>query len=103
MVLIRVEGSINALYSPHLRSVILEGFAHDIRGVVIDLAQVNYIDSSGLATLVEGIQLASAREKKFLLAGANDNRIRHMMEITRLNELFELHEDVEAARKTIME
>lgn len=100
---INVEGSINALYSPHLRDVIRDAFEREIAGMVVDLEGVNYIDSSGIATLVEAVQLASRGGAKFALAGELDDRIRHMFEITRLTGLFEHYENPAEARRFVLE
>ena len=95
---IKVSGSLSSAYSPQLRETIKEAFKSKIRGVVVDLSGVGYMDSSGLATLVEGVQLAEERKSKFVLAGLIQERVQHLLEITRLNNLFERFETVETAK-----
>lgn len=81
-------GSINSVHSPRLRDAITKAFKSSPQGMIIDLSQVGYIDSSGLATLVEGIQLSESNNAKFMICGTLDEKIQHMLEITRLTELF---------------
>lgn len=96
-----VAGPVNAMHSPRLREVIANQF-EEAKSIVVDLADVTYMDSSGLATLVEGVQLADQQKKKFVLSRIHHERVKHLMEITRLTELFEVFpsvtEAVEAAR-----
>jgi anti-sigma B factor antagonist len=83
-----VSGSINSVHSPRLREAMTKAFKNSPKGMIIDLSQVGYIDSSGLATLVEGIQLSESNNVKFMISGKLDEKIQHMLEITRLTELF---------------
>lgn len=87
-VVIVVRGSINSVHSPRLRDAIAKAFKKPLQGMIVDLDKVSYIDSSGLATLVEGIQLSENNQSKFVIAGELDEKIQHMLEITRLTELF---------------
>jgi anti-sigma B factor antagonist len=57
--------------------------------VVVNLSGVQYIDSSGIASLVEGLQEARKREARFVLVGLNDGP-RHVLELTRLLTVFEI-------------
>ncbi len=96
-VVIEVSGSINSVHSPKLREAITMAFKKKIKGMIVDLDQVNYIDSSGLATLVEAIQLSESSGTRFFISGTLDEKIQHMLEITRLTELFEHYPSTEEA------
>ena len=98
VVVIDIAGSLSAAYSPRLREAIGEVFKSNARGVIVDMSGVVYMDSSGLATLVEGVQLAEESQGKFVLAGLIRERIQHLFEITRLDGLFEQFENSEAAK-----
>lgn len=96
-VVIEVRGSINAMHSPRLRDAIAKAFKSKLQGMIVDLDQVSYIDSSGLATLVEGIQLSENNSVKFIICGTLDEKIQHMLEITRLTELFTHYKTLDEA------
>ncbi len=98
---IRVTGAINMVYSPQLRELIHRAFLEDVKGVVIDLRKVNYMDSSGLATLVEGVQIAEREKKRFVLTGVVSEMVQHLLEISHLDGLFEQYETVKEAEKSI--
>jgi anti-sigma B factor antagonist len=55
--------------------------------VGVELSQVSYIDSSGIAALVEGFQTARARGSKFALVSVSD-AVRAVLELARLDRVF---------------
>ena len=64
--------------------------------VVVDLSKVTYIDSSGLAVLIEGMQNVEAYGGKFILAGIQEN-VKPIFEIARLDQVFIIFPHVDAA------
>ena len=64
--------------------------------LVVDLSDVTYIDSSGLAVLIEGMQNVEAYGGKFFLAGLQEN-VRPIFEIARLDQVFIIFPHVDAA------
>jgi len=58
----------------------------------VDLSDVSFIDSAGLATLVEGLQWSRAAEgRHFVLSGLCD-RVRDIFELAKLDTVFEIEE-----------
>jgi len=93
-----LEGEININNSPELRKAFDELIKRGEKKVLLDFSAVSYIDSSGLATLIEMLQ----RLKKTggLLRFSNmDQKIKNIFEITKLNKLFAIFENREAALK----
>ncbi|MDP8245888.1 MAG: STAS domain-containing protein [Candidatus Hinthialibacter antarcticus] len=97
---VRITGPIIATHSPELRTLIAETFEQG-KSMIIDISGCDYMDSSGIATLVEGVQLAESKKSKFILTGAFSEKVKHLFEITRLDALFdEYHCDtIEEAAK----
>ena len=60
------------------------------RDLVIDLDQVQFIDSSGLGALLSGLKNAGLRSSGFILAGLQP-RGRSMFELTRLHRVFDIY------------
>ena len=95
-----VTGDVDLHSSPELQKrgqTVLELFQK--RGqeqIIVNLAGVPYIDSSGIASLVEGLQEARKRNGRFVLVGLNDGP-RHVLELTRLLNVFEVAESEEEA------
>jgi anti-sigma B factor antagonist len=64
--------------------------------LVVDLSQVSYIDSSGLAVLIEAMQNVERYGGKFHLAGLQDG-VKPIFEIARLDQVFRIFSDADAA------
>ena len=95
---VRPCGDIDLSRAPAFRGHLAEVFQSAPQRVVIDLSKVPYMDSSGVATLVEGMQLASRGSVKLVLVGLQE-RVRSIFEIARLDTVFTIALDVEAAEK----
>ncbi|MFO0875591.1 MAG: STAS domain-containing protein [Phycisphaerales bacterium] len=82
-------GDIDLSRSPRLRTALAEASARKPQRLVVDLSQVPYMDSSGIATLIEALQVARAQRTKFLLA-ALQPRVKSVLEIARLDTVFKI-------------
>jgi anti-sigma B factor antagonist len=87
--LIRVEGEVDLYSSPELRMVILKAIPSTEGEMAIDLSGVTYIDSSGVATLVEGLRSARANGREFALV-APSHAVTQVLELARLDSVFEV-------------
>lgn len=66
--------------------------------LIIDLSEVPYMDSSGVATLVEAMQVARRSGSKLVLCALQD-KVRSIFEIARLDMVFAIVESREEAAK----
>jgi anti-sigma B factor antagonist len=64
--------------------------------VVINLKEVRYIDSSGVASLVEGLKVSRNVNSRFILYGLSP-AAREVLELSRLIKVFEVYENEEQA------
>jgi len=67
--------------------------------IIVDLAEVNYIDSAGLATLVWLYTSARKQGGDVKLAHLT-KRVRGLMQITHLSTVFEIHDSLESAQQS---
>jgi len=87
--LVHLKGRLNIDSSPGLRDLLLTLLQGKIQeDVSVDLAEVAYIDSSGLATLIEGLKIARQRNLSLMLSGLH-GRLLHLFEVTGVLALFE--------------
>ncbi len=93
---IALRGEVDLAVSPRLRELLKEKSSAKCPALVLDLSEVSYVDSSGLATLVEYCREARQFGGKFGLAGLQP-RVRTILEIVRLHEFLPLHATVEEA------
>jgi anti-sigma B factor antagonist len=90
------KGDVDMAKSPLLRKAIGDAMKAAPARLVLDLSAVSYMDSSGLATLVEALQ--NSRKGNITLAlCALTPRVRSILEIARLNTVFSLFESREKA------
>lgn len=93
---VRPGGLINNQSSPTLRRILLEHYPGQ-GDIVINMANVNYMDSSGLATLVEGLQMTRRGGGRLILCEIREKMILDLLEITHLLEAFHIVESESAA------
>lgn len=86
---VRFAGEIDLYGSPHAREVILNCLAQK-RNTVIDLSGVKYIDSSGVASLVEGYQLAKNEALEFGLVNVSEAAM-NVLQLAHLDKVFPIH------------
>lgn len=90
------QGDVDLTGSPALRAELKK--AAGAGKVVIDLGKVSYMDSSGVATLVEAMQTAR-RNKSALVLCALTERVRSILHIARLDAFFTILPTVDDALK----
>jgi len=95
-VLIVKERRVDAHNSPQLKHLVLKTLDEGCAALVIDLSEVQFVDSSGLGALLLGYKNASLRKSGFALAGLR-RKVGSLLELTGLNRLFETYAHVEEA------
>ena len=75
--------------SPKLRKALIAEIAKTPSVVIVDLADVSFIDSSGVATLVEAMKLAKAGGARLVLCGMRPN-VLDVFALARLDKVFVL-------------
>lgn len=82
--------------SPALRTAIREAQGRGPRRLVVDLSEVGYMDSSGLATLVEAMRTAKREGTDLVICGMNE-KVRAIFEIARLHHFFKITQTLDEA------
>ena len=93
-----LEGEVNITTSPELRKASDALIKGNEKKVLIDLSAVSYIDSSGLATLIEMFQRLKKTGGRMRLSNMND-KVKSVFEITKLYKLFEIFDTRDSALK----
>ncbi len=90
-----ISGDIDLATSPELRKALLREFRElKTPRVVLNLKAVRYIDSSGVASLVEGLKASRDAGSRFILFGLN-RTVREVLQLSKLVKIFEIYEDEE--------
>ena len=91
-----LAGEIDLHVSPQISASLGAMIETKPEQLVVDLSKVSYIDSSGLAVLIEAMQNVANYGGKFALAGLQEG-VRPIFEIARLDQVFRIFPDVETA------
>ena len=90
--IIVLRGDIDLETSPQVRTALLNCVG--LKGtVIVDLTEVSYIDSSGVASLVEAYQHARKGQTRFALAAVSEAAMR-VLELARLDKVFSIYPTV---------
>ena len=92
-----VVGDITLYNSPTVRKALLDLLkAKRVPRVIVNLEKVRYIDSAGVASLVEGLKISRDLKCEFSLFGLT-RTTREVLELTRLIKVFDVYETEEQA------
>jgi anti-sigma B factor antagonist len=90
---IAFTGEVDLESSPAAREILLKCLESTSK-VIVDLSEVSYIDSSGVASLVEALQAAKKNGSQFSLAAASEPT-RRVLELARLDKVFTMYDSVD--------
>ena len=85
---VAIEGRITVNNSDQMRRKLLSALRSRSTQVIVDLSQTTYMDSSGLATLLEAVRIARKQGTRLLLAGVS-GQPRCLFEIGQIDRVFE--------------
>ncbi len=86
---VAISGRITVDNSGEMRRALTDALRRKPAKVSVDLSGVSYIDTSGLATLVEAARIARKQGTQMIVAGMRDQP-RYLIEITHLDQLFDM-------------
>ena len=78
------------------KNLIFEAIEDDLVNFVVDLKQVNWMNSSGLGMVISGLTTARSSGGDLKLANVSD-RNRRPLELTRLDSVFSIYDSIEEA------
>ena len=93
--IVALDGDVDLNRAPEIRRLLLDCVARGL-DVLVDLSGVTYIDSSGIASLVEALQEAGKNGTGLGLVAVSDDA-RKVFELARLDKVFAIHSDLDTA------
>ena len=84
-----VAGEIHVSTAPEFSARLVDAIAGEVTGVVIDLSDVAFIDSTGLSVLLDGLRHVTRAGGRLALVTTNPTVLR-LFEITRLDATFDI-------------
>ncbi|GMV24410.1 MAG: hypothetical protein AMXMBFR58_04410 [Phycisphaerae bacterium] len=95
-VVVTPQGEIAYSEAPQFRQWLRKAQDAKPERIVVDLTGIEYMNTPGVATLVEALQMAKKNRYRLILAGLNTN-VRSVFEVARLHTVFEIVETKDAA------
>ena len=96
-VVVTPQGDVDMSCSPALRQALRVAQSRQPERLIVNLSDVSYMDSSGLATLVEAKRAANTGETEVVLCGMNA-KVRAIFEIAKLHRFFTIVDSLDAAK-----
>jgi anti-sigma B factor antagonist len=90
-----VKGEVDLGTSPDLRRALFDLLGKKPK-LALNLREVRYIDSSGIATLIEVLKSAQGLQKEFVLFGLSP-AVQNAFRLTHVNRIFRIVETEEQA------
>ncbi|MDH3595351.1 MAG: STAS domain-containing protein [Rhodospirillales bacterium] len=94
-VVVKLSGDVDLEHCTVVRGLLLDAVSHG-KDLLVDLSGVSYLDSSGIASLVEALQIAARNGTALKLFSASAQAMR-VFELARLDKVFAIHPDLDAA------
>jgi anti-sigma B factor antagonist len=94
--IVAVGGEIDVYTAPKLRDKITELVADGTYDIVVDMGEVEFLDSTGLGVLVGGLKKVRAHDGSLQLVCSQD-RLLKIFRITGLAKVFVIHDSADAA------
>jgi anti-sigma B factor antagonist len=94
------NGALNARSAEEAKQTFRNLVEQGVTKVIVDLHEVPFIDSSGLAALVSGLKTLGGEAANLKLA-APQSQARLLFELTMFDRVFEIHDTVEDALKSL--
>ena len=95
--IVSFNGALNARSAEDAKQTFRELVDQGVSQVIVDLQEVPFIDSSGLAALVSGLKTLGGESSNLKLA-APQSQARLLFELTMFDRVFEIHDSVEEAQ-----
>ncbi len=93
-----ITGEIDLHESPHLKQAFEPLIKKKTPSILVDFGGVSYVDSSGLAVMLEAMQRVQAYGGNFAIYGLREN-VRGIFDLARLDQIFRIFPDKAAATK----
>ena len=93
---VAVSGELTHATAPDLRDLLRKHFKAAKTVLLLDMSAITFMDTSGLATLIEARNRADTQGGQVILCGLTE-RITEILTVTRVTQLFSIHANTDDA------
>lgn len=94
---VHIRGEIDLSNASIVRTEILDALSHTAAGIVLDLTETTYLDSSGVRLLFDLAERLQARRQRLALVVTHTALVRRVLVLTKLDDAVPVHEEIDAA------
>jgi anti-sigma B factor antagonist/stage II sporulation protein AA (anti-sigma F factor antagonist) len=94
---VHVRGEIDLSNSDAVRAEIVKAVPRDARGVVLDLTETTYLDSTGVRLLFDLADRLQSRRQRLVLVVRERALVRRVLVLTKLDDAVPMHDEIDAA------
>lgn len=98
---ITIVGELDIATSPRVRELLSEAARDEERPLVIDLTGCDFVDSTGLATLLHGAKPAQNGESNVALVSIG-GEVRKLLELTAIDRTIPVYESLDSAIEAVL-
>lgn len=97
--IVQPQSRVDAFNAPALRQRLEQLLAEDVRFFVLDLSDVPFLDSAGMAVLVSILKRARQADGDVTLIWPREEAARRILRLTKFDRVFTMADTVSAALK----
>jgi anti-sigma B factor antagonist len=83
-----MEDNLNSLIAPDLKSDFIMLHAEGVKNFILNLADVKFVDSSGLSAILTANRLWKSEDSVFVLTGIESSSVKKLIEISKLDSII---------------
>ena len=95
--IVHVRGEIDLSNAETIRSEIINAVPRDARGLVLDLTETTYLDSTGVRLLFELADRLQSRRQRLVLVVREAALVRRVLVLTKLDDAVPMHDELDDA------
>lgn len=99
----RISGEIDLANAARMRDEVLALAVGDVRGLIVDLTMVSYLDSSGVKALFQLARDLRQHDQTLLVTVPVGSPLRRVLKVTGLHEVAPICDDLDAAFTLVAE
>ena len=93
-------GELTSQTAPNLRAIFEQHITPASPSVVLDVAEVKYMDSAGLGSLISGLHRSREYAGQFLVCNLQED-VRNIFALTKMDSLFKIFPDAQRACESL--
>jgi anti-sigma B factor antagonist len=101
VVVVGLDGELDMATAPRVTEQLRTETKHGVPHLVLDLTSVTFLAAHGVQVIVTALKEAGASERVHLVGVAGNARVRRILELTGVGDLFADHDNVDALLRAL--